>query len=1073
MKRKISLLLAAIMAMSVVVMPATEVQAANQVVGLPGTTVPSNTLYVERTVEAAQTLGLPGNVGSAAPANSPAEFGRGVVPYAIRAGYLEVPLTNNVIPGGTFRVELQNAEWLFNATGLTGAFNTTQAGLVSSLLVMRPTISNPGSLAGLNTWGIGWNPQPGVVAADTGLHRIGQAGVRRGATSPTINVTYDLDLGVFIPNTFADRGGTYVRVGGETTGWGVNERTTLQYFMNIDPVNPRIATVTVMADGNVGNSIRIPLVMRLTANEEIRIIVTPQGQNTFVAGSTHGFGAAAGVSTNAYVENPVTARDRFEIERLVIRELRANSIRRTAPGTGGFANANAFDIVLPSGFYFASNLADIRVGLIEGLAWGQANQFLVPIAPGEPGYIAPGNPGYPAMVSTMPTLPGPTGAGFGNPPTEGADAGNRAIGGAQHTIVGNGDFNVFFPTNDRATLRVRLNGFVESQAIAGSIWIDGLVVWADEDAAFDQDIEMRLQNTNQIGMGGGYFATQGTQTNTRAMITPQTIRAGTRADWNILLRTEGDVPQLISGRYESATSVPHVYHRTARVVFEEVVPNSWWAGRQVILALPEEVKWRRIEIIDALRVADTPNMMAAEHVYVNIAPNSDMHEGNRLGNNLNVWAVGGRGANVSHHGVRFDANRMYWTDILARRDVVNSHQRNARALIRFDAWVSIAVQFEGPITLTATGSGVSDCVVDNLPSVTIANAIPPVRVETVVTDTRIGFQYQQTSDIIITETVAGALIQDNANPRNVRISVTDFLAIDTLFSPGVQIELTEANGMRIGNITTSGLAGNLWSGTPTLGISTGGGTLSFDVLSRSHNEPAVITISNVSLRLDRTVPETNDRPYSVVVWGSAIARNFGDIANMGASLGLTGNDWPTWARTNNDRFANYPGIITDYIRVVTGGDGSPWLTQEVRVTIGELHYTVNSQPYPMDAAALLDPASDSTFVPLRFVANAFGLRDNQGIVWDGAARTATLVLPTGRVVQFTDGSTIMLDNGIPRNIVNANGMPIAPMMVPSGDGYVRMFLPFRFLGEEVLGVEVAWEAATQTAIFNPGGHVTN
>ena len=277
--------------------------------------------------------------------------------------------------------------------------------------------------------------------------------------------------------------------------------------------------------------------------------------------------------------------------------------------------------------------------------------------------------------------------------------------------------------------------------------------------------------------------------------------------------------------------------------------------------------------------------------------------------------------------------------------------------------------------------------------------------------------------------------------------------------------------MRIGNIGT-GLSGNLWGGTPSLGVSVGGGTLSFDVLARSHNEPAVITVSNVSVRLDRTVPETNDRPYSVVVWGDAIARNFGTYENMATFLSI-GNQWPLAERTNNDRFANYPGIIADYIRVTTGGDGSPWLTQEVRVTIGELHYTVNGVPYAMDAAALLDPASDSTFVPLRFVANAFGLRDNQGIVWDGNARTATLVLPTGRVVQFTDGSTVMLDNGVPRNIVNANGMAIAPMMVPSGDGYVRMFLPFRFLGEEVLGVEVAWEPATQTAIFNPGGDVRN
>ena len=1049
MKRKISLMLAAIMALSVVVMPATEVQASstNRLNGIPGTMVPANSLFVETDFGGYQ---LPGNVGSV---DTTAPGNRGVAPYAIRAGYLELELRSTVNAGATFRLDLENAEWMFNSVANFAPAATTAGAFALNNLVPATPPARPAHLERLNTvlttgnnintWGISaWQPPLGVVAGDVGLHRIGSQGIHRtvGATSPVpvIQSTYDLELGVFIPRT-AGNHGTYVRAFDPTVQTPAMPvapaaGSEIPYLLDVSLTNQRIATVTLLETGVRDQVIRIPLVIRVLANDDIRINVVTQGHTAFVTPGSFQIITAGGVATNAHVVDPVTARDRFEIERLVIREVRANSIRRTGARAGYHADANAFDLVLSPGFYFANNLQDVRVGFEYGLQWRGRTQTL------------PNND----------ILTWEQGPGFGN-------ALDRASTvGAGPSSSAASDFDVFFPGNDRSILRVRLQHFIESQAIAGVLFIDGLVVWADEDAPFDQDIEISLRNTDEISAVGNNFLVDGTFRNNVNMVTPQTIRAGTRADWNILLRVEGNVPQLISGRYESATAVAHPYHQTARIVFEEVVPNSWWAGRQVILTLPEEVRWRRVRIEGAYRIA--ANQMAANNIFVNI----DAPAGGAVlaGTGANsVWAVAGRNTAASVNGVRFDQNRMYWTDVLARRDDVGPGQRNARALIRFDAWVSIAAHFEGPITLTATGSAVSDCVVDNLPYVVIANAIPPVRVTTEVTDTRIGFQYQQTTDIIITETVPGALIRD----RNVRVSVTDFLASDVLFSPTTQIELTEANGMRIGNIGT-GLAGNLWLGAgqnPTLGLGAGG-TLSFDVLARSHGEPAEITISNVSVRLDRTVPETNDRPYSVVVWGSAIARNFGTVQSMAAALNI---DWPESQQTNNDRFANYPGIITDYIRVVTGGDGSPWLTQEVRVTIGELHYTVNGEPFTMDVAALLDPASDSTFVPLRFVANAFNLRDNSGIVWDASARSATLVMPNGRVVQFTDGSTIMLDNGVPRNIVNANGMPIAPMMVPSGDGYVRMFLPFRFLGEEVLGVEVAWEAATQTAIFNPGGDV--
>ena len=1261
MKRKLSLLMAAVMALSALPFTATEVHASsqNRFSGVPGSVVPNNAVFVELEASDALHARLPGNMG-----------GGTHTAYAIRSGYFELALTGPVNVGDAFRLELSNAEWFFRAAnnalvtpvfpaGHTyagdprdperrevrqlsqgaAALNATTGpalgtagtqsirnffvgeqmydyttgtyasgiGVISDEdLAFLEGESNRAEFASTAIGGLFTRPITDLhtnraplltgtagAGSDLGYHRIGTNGLVRtgdvgwgGVTEVRVQMTYDPRRGVFFPNTPGNQG-SYVRFGrfayvstnnyvgnsgstDFTTGFGVsvtpynlNPRmeTEVPYMLNVSAINPRIATVhmletDVARTGADQRIVRIPLAIRLTDNaQDVTITVENAGHRAFVTPGTHLIVSAGGIATTAHVVNPVVARDRFEVERLVITELRANSIRRTAPGThypNVTSTANAFDLVLPPGFYFENNLPALVMWIEEGLSWGAGATGL------EPGVASQQGAGR-ARHGSAPNFHGQN---------------------IFHNSPGTGDFNIFFPNgyeNNRNRLRVRMNHFNESHVMPGRVSIEGLVIWAEENAPFDIDVYIDIQNTSWIGFwnhwqggqannvdgplqapqapaidwvwfpgiaangtysmipagwvprsffpefadiatltvgsganyetqlnpghgnsvqqwirawrglhgpaatataqqlpraGGGTIAlptltpeaatvgnwwggigTQGqawaAQANGGNMVTAMAVRAASRRDWEVRLSTEGDIPELISGRYEGPTSAGHRDHQTARVVFEEIVPNSWWAGRQVVLSLPEEVRWRRVRFEEVRGSAS--NTVQEEHVYVNISPTNQGLQG------TNVHASAGQGA---QRGVRFNANRMYWTDVLANRV---GDARNERAFIRFDAWVSIAAHFEGDIILTASGSAVPYQVYTNLPYTVIATAIPPVRVATSITDTRIGYQFQQTADIVITETRAGNLLRD----RNVRLTVTDFVQVDTLFSPNVNIEVTGGN-LVITNIGT-GLAGSLYmyrEGTPTLGVEANRGTLSFDIQGQSHGEPAQITVSNVSVRVDRTVPETNDRPYSVVVWGSAIANNFGhyDTRPVGQSV----LNWPLHERTNNDRFMNYPGIVTDYVRVVTGGDGSSWLAQEVRVAIGETYYTVNGMPVEMDVAAFIDPTSDSTFVPLRFIANAFGLNDDRDIVWDDHNRTVTLILPTGRVVQFQVDSSIMLDNGAPRNVVNARGEAISPMIQ---DG--RTFLPFRFLGEVVFGVEVAWEADTQTAIFNPSRNVVS
>jgi hypothetical protein len=1220
--------------------------------------------------------GLPGGaVWNPNPANTAP-----TVPYAIESGYITIQNSTltTIAAGSNIAVELDNAEWFFrannyfsDATSGSGTFpsfvNTIISGVAQNTVAhmminansefsQGPQMTTGGIATATDLLGRIRAVEPSLSAelvnrvarvnsallTETNTttfpyHRIGNRGLLTGdtalgwirtgtwATRSPVDITYDWRKGIYIPRNAGDGTvGTYLGYGwhspyasnppayngtpslptGETritpTQTGVRERP---YLLDISPIMRdgayRRAVVTVVETLQPGDSIRIPLVIRVTADEEVVVRVVNEGFGGAFSTSRHLLVAGGTGSTTAHVVNPVISRDVFAIERLVIRELRANSIRRTGGSgiPGADSNWNAFDLVLDPGFYFGgtpitngpggAGATTIDVGLEltggRGLTWGQS------------------------VVGGQSNILGTAAAGYG---------------------VKGIDYIAFFPDGyegRKDRLRIALQGFTESMDIPGSIFIDGLEIWAEENAPYDVDINIRLENTEVLfpgsrftagtstttnvpvgppasenwtsptggfvrvintgsavtyqyisgavmqaavelntsggttgqttffGIGGttnpsgapasfgsdlsslirstqwtdwqpvstvlglarnggarptpagglftldqvintastGYagngaitvgefrpidswgFTTSTTTTgvvpnsrNAQNMITAMTLRAGTRRDWGIILRAEGTIPELISGRYEGPTSWRNDNHKTATAVFEENVPNSWWAGRQVILTLPEDVRWRSINFVDVLGTRTSgADVVRNGHTYVNIEPS--VVSGLTGWSSTTTFAAGGSAA---INGVRFDKNQMFWNDVLAFRSGINASsvtERNERALLRFNSWVSIAADFEGDIVLTASGSAIPNEVYTVLPSAIIATALPPVRVRVVdgIEDVRIGFQNQSASTIEITESRTGALMRD----RNVRLSITDLVATDILFDAGANIEVTTANGLIISGVTT-GIAGTLYGGTTnaaTLGIEANRGTLSFNVDRPSHSGPGTITISNVHVRVDRTVPETNDRPYQVIIWGTGIANNFGPFDPNPTTL-----DIATYERTNNDRFSQRPGIFTDYVRVVTGGDGSNALANEVRIRPGDLFYTVNGVPREIDVEAFLDPATSSLFVPIRFIANAYGITDND-IVWDNVARTATLRLPTGRIVQFQAGNTVMLNNGVPINIVNAVNEPITPVMHPQNSDQARMFLPMRFFGEVALGVSVDWDAPTQTAIFNKGASPSN
>jgi hypothetical protein len=148
------------------------------------------------------------------------------------------------------------------------------------------------------------------------------------------------------------------------------------------------------------------------------------------------------------------------------------------------------------------------------------------------------------------------------------------------------------------------------------------------------------------------------------------------------------------------------------------------------------------------------------------------------------------------------------------------------------------------------------------------------------------------------------------------------------------------------------------------------------------------------------------------------------------------------------RFA--PGSATPALSAVpaastASGSGAG---SAVRLTIGDKKMIVGEQTVTMDVAPYIE--NNYTMVPVSYVAKALGLASD-GVTWDGAARTVTI--KTGdRTAVLTIGSAEFSLNGAVVSI------PTAPALRDN-----RAFLPFRVLGEQVLGVKVGWDNAARTA----------
>lgn len=458
---------------------------------------------------------------------------------------------------------------------------------------------------------------------------------------------------------------------------------------------------------------------------------------------------------------------------------------------------------------------------------------------------------------------------------------------------------------------------------------------------------------------------------------PNDIVVAKYGDYSSAVAAFGDTPTVLAGRLDQ---------EIGKLEIRESMGNSLVEGRTVTLTLPENTRW------NTFFTEDTAN--------------SDRK-------NLDVEWKG-----------TIDSEKRILKGV-----VHNVDGGDAGRLVLEKAEAQIAPNFNGDLNVEVGGSaGLSGKVV-------LAKVQAPVTMATEnVPEVKIGVDGQAAADVTITESVKEALMSKASGSSSTKL-VPDVDADGN--ATGTYSMVTGSENKKLYIVLPAGVQ---FSAIPKFEVTDGDLAIEeesattgiFDAgadnglyyavvkTKSTSSKPSKIKVSNIKLRVDRSVPE-------------------GDLI-----LKIKGNGSAT---SEVAGFASSTVAKTAIAKVVTP---APDLkkSSEASFTLDSKEYTVNGVKKSMDVAPY---AKDGrTFMPIRYVADALGISD-ANIIWDGDKQSVTL-LKGEKVVQLTVGSNSLLING------TAITMDTAPEIADPG----RVMLPLRFVAQ-AFGSEVSWDDATKTA----------
>ena len=327
--------------------------------------------------------------------------------------------------------------------------------------------------------------------------------------------------------------------------------------------------------------------------------------------------------------------------------------------------------------------------------------------------------------------------------------------------------------------------------------------------------------------------------------------------------------------------------------------------------------------------------------------------------------------------------------------------------------------FEGDVVLTLTGDAVDE------QEVTVAKFVKPYTVEAQQNDMQIDYRNTEIpTSVVIKEAEAGLWDKET----------TFELTLDKIeFDDEGTIAVDDKSGLKVKD--------------DEIKVDKDG-VLSFEVSSRSDDEPAVVTISGLQLYMERSLPagaydldmvspEMNTPYVNTVVLNGANDKVDGD---------------PRAIHDINDDFVSYTAKA-GFVNIVTAGrEDTDSFTTKVVVPVGESYLISGENKVEIPVPAYIN-AAGYTMLPLRAVAVALGINENN-VLWDQSTRTAT-VMYGSKIINMTYGQKVVYVNGAM--------IPATAAVEITND---RMFLGLRDLGNALGVTDITWDAATKTATLN-------
>ena len=355
-----------------------------------------------------------------------------------------------------------------------------------------------------------------------------------------------------------------------------------------------------------------------------------------------------------------------------------------------------------------------------------------------------------------------------------------------------------------------------------------------------------------------------------------------------------------------------------------------------------------------------------------------------------------------------------------------------KAELKFTLVLVADPNFEGDVTVTLTGDALKE------QKVTVAKFVKPFTVEAKQNDMQIDYRNTKVpTDVVIKEAEAGLWDKNT----------TFALSLDKInFDDDAKVTVDSKSGLKVKDVKTTK------------------GVVTFKVDSKSDDKPAEVTVSGLTLFMDRNLPAGayDLDVFSPVMLGAdngsrdTVADQNGTIEDKGfLSQDILGKSTTkrVVADVNDDFYSTT--AKAGFVNIITAGrEDTDSFTTKVVVPVGEKYIVSGENKVEIDVPAYIN-ANGYTMLPLRAVAVALGINTNN-VLWDQNTRTATIMYGS-KIINMTYGQKVVYVNG---------AMIPATASVEIKDN--RMFLGMRDLGNALGVTDITWDQATKTATLNGG-----